>query len=738
MNKNNNIKILATLGPASMEKSIVQKMDSSGVDIFRVNLSHTKTKDFNGIIEKIRSWTKKPICVDTEGAQIRTGKIKNGFTVIKRNSIISLARADVLGNESCIPLYPVHPEETLKTGDILYIDFNSVAIQIIKIEKQKVLARVLFGGKIGSNKGVNIDRTVKLPALTEKDWKILKLSKKLKLSHFALSFASRKEDVEKLRKFFPYPVFIISKIESRAGLNNLEDICQQSDAILIDRGDLSRDVPLQKIGLAQRYILDIAKKTKTLSFVATNLLESMLTNLEPTRAEINDITSTLLSGANGLVLAAETAIGKNPIESVRMISGVMQETEKYISNNKKNDIRNCLGSIHSYSLINPHGGVLIQNFIDFNKVEDIKNLPTIDIDEQTLSDVVQIAEGTYSPLKGFMDHDELISVLQDYKLPNGVVWPLPILLQLNKEDINFSQKDLIALRWKKDKKIYAVMKVSGTRKINISDIAKKWFGTEDIRHPGVAYFAKRGNYIISGEVFLGEKPSFFSHSYSLNPRQTRNIFKDYGWQKIVGFHTRNVIHRGHEFIQKQALKSVNADALFISPVVGFKKQGDFSAEAILKSYEVMLNNDYYAPFGTLLGTFNTYSRYSGPREAIFTALCRKNFGCTHFIIGRDHTGVGDYYSPNASQELFHKLGDIGIVPLMFDTAYYCEVCKKTTTDCAHDEKNKKGLSGTEVRRCLLNNIDIEEYLVRKDIAAALRKMYKVCKDDVFKNNKQNK
>jgi len=729
--KSENIKILATVGPASLKEFIIRNMDVAGVDIFRINLSHTKIKDLPAIIKNLQKWTEKPICLDTEGAQIRTGKIKNGQTEVKNNDILFLTSAGVLGDKYHIPLYPIAPHKFLQLGDIISIDFLSVIVQIIQIKGKKVCARVLSGGRIGSNKGVNISgRQISLSPFTEKDSKALELSKKFGLSHFALSFASRKEDVEQFKKFFHYPIFAISKIENRAGLINLEDICRISNAILIDRGDLSREVPLQKIAFAQKHIVDTANRIGVPVYVATNLLENMIDNFEPTRAEINDITSSLFSGVNGLVLAAETAIGKHPVQCVRMVAGIKKTLEKYSVSNSKD----FLNSIYEYNLVEPHGGILVQNFMDFNQIKNIEKLPKIDIDDRILSDVVQIAEGTYSPLRGFMTRDELFSVLNRYKLPNGVIWTMPIIFQADKKDISFNKKDTIALRRVKDKNLYAIMKVSDIWKIDLSYVAKKWFGTDDLKHPGVSQFAKRGDYIIGGEIFLLRKPPFFFKSYSLTPFQTRQIFKDRGWQKIVGFHTRNIIHRGHEFIQKEALKMVEADALFISPVIGQKKEKDFSAEAILKSYELMIKNNYYDPYPALIGAFNTYSRYSGPREAVFTALCRKNFGCSHFIIGRDHTGVGNYYASDASQKLFKKLGDLGIKLLMFKTVYFCKACRKITDNCKHGEEKRISLSGTSVRKHLLSKLNMPKYLVRKEISKFLQEMHKKPKNKIFEGN----
>lgn len=705
-----------------MKKAIVQEMDACGVDIFRINLSHTLLEDFERIVKDIQTWTKKPICVDTDGGQIRIGKIENGAVVLKTNEIISLTSAEILGGDSSIPLYPINPCQVLQIGDVLSLDFHSAIVQVIQIDKEKVRARVLFGGKVGSNKGAALDRQILLPAFTKKDLKILDLAKKMGLSHFALSFAANKQDVEKLRKFFSfYPVFIISKIESKLGLKNLEEICQASDAILIDRGDLCRDVPIQKIGLAQKHILDVAKTMKTPVYVATNLLESMVDNYQPTRAEINDITSTLLSGAAGLVLAAETAIGRYPIESVRMVSAVIKETQDYnVSKKEDGDGKSYFDSLYDYNLIEPHGGALVQNFMDSDKIPGLKDLVKIDVDEKTLLDIIQIAEGIYSPIRGFMNKAELESVLDHYRLPSGLVWPLPILLQTKKANKSLIGKK-ITIGCQESPDIYALMQVSDIEEIDLDDIASRWFGTTDEKHPGVFNFKQRGPYVVSGEVWLLQRPVLEGQSHILYPRQTRLIFKNLGWQKIVGFHTRNVVHRGHEFIQRQALDKVQADALFISPVIGPKKATDFSAKAILAAYEIMLKNDYYRPYPALIAGFNTYSRYSGPREAVFTALCRKNFGCSHFVVGRDHTGVGNYYPREASQKLFEKLEEgLGIIPIMFETAYFCKACNKVTVGCSHAQDQRLGLSGTQLRKLLLNGQEVPQYLVRKAVFQGLK------------------
>ena len=321
-----------------------------------------------------------------------------------------------------------------------------------------------------------------------------------------------------------------------------------------------------------------------------------------------------------------------------------------------------------------------------------------------------------------MDSSEMNSVLESYKLLNGTVWTLPILLQMNEDKIKFKINDRVLLYAGRDHELVGLLEVKKIEKIsNLNLIAEKWFGTAEDKHPGVKYFKSRGNYVVSGDVFK-LRWSNSEIPYVLTPNQIRSILRDLNLATVIGFHTRNVVHRGHEFIQMEALKKIKADALLISPVIGPKKKGDFVAQTILESYERIISKGYYEPFKVLLGAFCTYSRYSGPREAVFTALCRKNFGCSHFIIGRDHTGVGNYYDSNASQEIFNKIGNIGIKPVFFDTAYYCSACESVTDNCHHEDKYRIKISATEIRNYLVSNKRPPEYLIRNEISDLLENM----------------
>ena len=728
--------IIATLGPASLDKKTIRNMDYSGVDLFRINLSHTEINDFEHIIRKVQNWTAKPVCPDTEGAQLRTGSIEGGQKKVETHETIVFVDTNKNSTINCIPLSINNINNILKPCDIMKIDFDSVIVQLKDVQNHYVSGRVISGGIIGSNKGISIDREINLPCFTKKDIEAFNIASELQLKTIFLSFCSNANDVIKLRTYFNYEINIISKIESKTGLENLSEICKESDGILIDRGDLSRDVPLEKIAYAQKYILNKAKEFNTDVYIATNLMESMIEKSKPTRAEINDIVNVLETGAKGLVLAAETAIGKYPVDCVRIMSRIIDEVEKFNYYNYHESI-NSLFSLPSDRITNPHGGKLIQQHNKDINDEDLLNIFSIEIDANCESDIIQICEGTYSPITSFMNIEELISVLNNNMLPSGINWTLPILFQLNKREIeSIPHNGEIALRSKMSGKIIAILYIDNIQKIDsINNIANKWFGTDNIDHPGVFQFLNEGDYILSGKPFLVQKNKCLNmHPYELTPKQTRDIFNQKGWHDIIGFHTRNVCHSGHEYIQIEALKSTEADAIFISPVTGKKKKDDFTSEIIVQCYEELIKKGVYDPYGVLLGSFNTFSRYSGPREAVFTALCRKNYGCNYFIVGRDHTGVGNYYKSNDSIKIFDKL-DIGMNILKFDTAYYCQKTKQITNNSVDQKQIKSALpiSGTIIRDSLKSKNNIPDYIMNKEIIKMINKKYEIDPSRVLVN-----
>jgi ATP sulfurylase len=589
-------------------------------------------------------------------------------------------------------------------GDFVSIDFNSVLVQVTAREEDCVVMRVLQGGLVGQNKAVTVERDIPMPPLTEKDVAAVKLGREMGLSHFALSFASRGEDVRELRHLVGEKAFVISKIESRSGLENLEEIASGSDALLIDRGDLSRQVPIEMLPQTQKSIIQRAKKVACRVYVATNLLESMVSSPTPTRAEVNDIFNTLSDGADGLVLAAETAIGKYPIQCASMVSKMIRVFQQ-----ESHDGSQFYQPDSVSLLIEPHGGRLVRREATPADLNDIDQLPTLAVPERELMDCEQFSYGTYSPLTGFMTRETLDSVLDTNRLPNGQVWTLPILLQVeSKNAVEFTPGDRIALTDSQGI-IHALLDVSDIFRYDLDSLATRMFGTKDRKHPGVDRLMKRDNCFLGGDVTLVRPLESPIRHYLLTPAQTRFIFTRLGWSQVVGFHSRNPAHRGHEFIQLQALEQTGADGIYINPITGPKKPGDFLAEPIMLSYQTLLEFGYYPKGKVVLGSFFTYSRYAGPREAVFTALCRKNMGCSHFIIGRDHTGVGNFYPREANRKLFDSLGEIGIKPVFFETVGYNSEADRYEVD---QGQPLKMISGTRVRETLRANKNLPDWFMR--------------------------
>ncbi len=707
------IKILSTLGPSSFDKSIIQKLSRRGVDLFRINMSHTSIDELRDNIELINKYSDVPVCIDSEGAQVRTSVVPKNTTFFDRQTI-SLVSKNRVDEPNQIGLWPAAVFSQLSLGDIITIDFDSLLLVITSVGDNQAKAKVLNGGSVGDNKAVTVFPPVKLPALSIKDISAVKLGLKLGVKNFALSFANNVEDVRELRKIVGNESSIISKIESKRGIDNLDEILKETDAILIDRGDLSREVPIENIPLLQKKIIKTASKSGKNVFVATNLLESMMINSKPTRAEVNDVINTLIDGATGLVLAAETAVGAQPVKSVDMLRSLISRFEISYPDYSISQL------LDHDNLLLPkmHGSKSVLDYIS-NKINKSALVGQLEVDERTFLDITQIAQGVYSPLKGFMNSSDLASVLSQYKLTSGEVWTLPIIYQINK-DIWKKLKvgTTVSLIYKDSPLSDMAIDVTELYKIDLEDVAIQWFGTKDMNHPGVKQLFSLGEYVIAGEIIFQNYESTLNSPYFLTPKQTRIIFDIKGWSRIVAFHTRNVPHKAHEFLMNEAMNRTNADGLFIQPVVGPKKKGDFVSEVILGSYDILIEK--YMK-GALLAAFSTYSRYSGPREAIFTALCRKNYGCTHFIIGRDHTGVGNYYKHITNNELFDHVGDIGIEIVYFNqVGFSTDLNKIIELNDSSDEREIKSISGTEIRNALMNDKQIQKVFIRKVISDYLK------------------
>ena len=695
--------LLCTLGPASLNGPVIRRLEKVGVTIFRINLSHTKLEQVEHVIRTIREHSDLPICIDSEGAQIRTGLFVEGTTVLRENTVVRAHRNLVAGDPLNINFVPHDIIDRFEVGDFISIDFNSVLAQVIGFEPEYALLRVVAGGKIGSNKAVTVRRGISMPALSEKDIAAMKIGLEYNIRHFALSFANHGADVEAMRAIVGEDAFIISKIECKNGIDNLDEILTASNAVLIDRGDLSREMPLERIPQLQKMIIGRAKKHNRAVYVATNLLESMVTEPAPTRAEVNDIHNTLLDGADGLVLAAETAIGKHPIRCANMIVTMMDCHEKGLDPDSPSSFD--LTSL----LVSPHGGSLMTSQMEADKIDGFTEMPTLKLQTVSLMDCEQLAHGVYSPLRGFMDAETVHSVLDEMKLPSGASWTMPILLPIDPDEAKKLGKGQSVRLAAENGNVHATIEIEDIFTLDLRETARKWFGTEDDAHPGVARLYRSPNTFIGGPVTLTQRlPSEFQH-YNLLPEQSRFIFNHRGWSQVVGFHGRNPPHRAHTFIQLSALERTGADGLFINPVIGPQKAGDFHAAYVLKSYQMMLEFNVYPTGRALLGSFSTYPRFCGPREAVFSATCRQNMGCSHFIVGRDHAGVGDYYGPSDAIKLFERMPDIEIEPVFFDTVYY----DPDADTLREGEPGDNGLliSGTRVRDAICNGEHVPDWMM---------------------------
>jgi sulfate adenylyltransferase len=364
-------------------------------------------------------------------------------------------------------------------------------------------------------------------------------------------------------------------------------------------------------------------------------------------------------------------------------------------------------SATEYTVIAPHGGELVDRRVPegerAERLQKAQELKKVVLGPRPLSDLEMISTGVFSPLAGFMVREDYESVAETMHLANGLVWSMPITLSVSDDEANgIVEGDEVALV-NGEGRVVATMTVADRYAYDKEREAREVYRTDDGNHPGVAALYRQGNTLIGGEVaLLDEEPNPRPFpGYYYEPEQLRSLFAEKGWRQVVGFQTRNPVHRAHEHIQKSALETV--DGLLLNPLVGETKADDIPAAVRMRSYEVILDR-YYPRQRAVLAVFPAAMRYAGPREAIFHAVCRKNYGCTHFIVGRDHAGVGDYYGTYDAQHIFEEFEpeELGITPLMFEHAFFCLSCQgmASTKTCPHDKEQHVFFSGTRVREML--------------------------------------
>ncbi|MEG4007489.1 sulfate adenylyltransferase [Microcoleus sp. Pol11C1] len=377
--------------------------------------------------------------------------------------------------------------------------------------------------------------------------------------------------------------------------------------------------------------------------------------------------------------------------------------------------------------IAPHGGTLVHRIATLDQRQEFFDkaevLPRVQLSDRSISDLQMIAIGALSPLKGFMNEADYRSVVKQMRLSNGLPWSVPITLSVTEEVAAPLKAGTLVRLDSPAGKFVGLLELAEKYHYSKEEEALNVYRTDDLKHPGVQVVDKSGPVNLAGDIWLLERELDVRFpQYQIDPAKSRMLFTEKGWKTIVGFQTRNPIHRAHEYIQKCALETV--DGLFLHPLVGTTKDDDIAADVRMRCYEILLEK-YYPKDRVILAINPAAMRYAGPREAIFHALIRKNYGCTHFIVGRDHAGVGDYYGTYDAQHIFDEFepGELGIVPMKFEHAFYCTLTEQmaTTKTSPSTPEQRVHLSGTKVREMLRAGKLPPPQFSRPEVAAELAK-----------------
>ncbi len=375
-------------------------------------------------------------------------------------------------------------------------------------------------------------------------------------------------------------------------------------------------------------------------------------------------------------------------------------------------------------LIAPHGGELVDRTVSGDEAAalaaEAASLPRVRMTEKQTADLDMIASGALSPLTGFMTSADYTGSVEHMHLENGLPWAIPVTLAVE----TAPSGGRIALEGYEGD-LLAVLKVAEVFQADRENEAAKVYRTTDEAHPGVAQIYAEGSTLVGGPVTVFKRPEPAFPAATLDPVDTRRIFAERGWSRVVGFQTRNPVHRAHEHVQKCALETV--DGLLLHPLVGKTKGDDIPADVRMRCYDVLLEG-YYPPDRTLLGVFPAAMRYAGPREAVWHAICRKNYGCSHFIVGRDHAGVGSYYGTYDAHYIFDEFEphELDIEPMFFDHTFFCRTCGNMASNktCPHPQEHHVFLSGTKVREMLGNGEIPPVEFTRPEVAQVLIEAYR--------------
>ena len=369
-------------------------------------------------------------------------------------------------------------------------------------------------------------------------------------------------------------------------------------------------------------------------------------------------------------------------------------------------------------MIQPHGGKLIDRTATDKESARILNefddYVSIEIDREDAQELDNIAYGVFSPLVGFLDRGDFESVIARGRLMDDTPWTIPIVLDLNRSELEGSEQgSTLGLVYNGHP--LAALEIDDVFTFNRSEFSKHVFGTTDTNHPGVAKVNDMKDILVGGKIRLIRDIGNPYPDYTLSPKQTRALFEEKGWKTVVAFQTRNPPHLGHEYVQKTALSMT--DGLFINPLIGKKKSGDFKDEVILESYKALMEN-YYPSDHATMSVLHTEMRYGGPKEAIHHAIMRKNFGCTHFIVGRDHAGVGDYYGPFDAHAIFDDYPDLEISPIFFRSFFFCKKCNSIANEkvCPHTGDDIVNFAGKRIRALLREGQPPSADVMRPEVA----------------------